>query len=147
MRRGAHGRNDGTWNHSVSTGIRGKFVSGINSWDKIAFESIRDWQLGNLHLKCRRSNSTRLTINSASDIEPRMTRGAQRIVFASNRTGNYELYTMNADGSNLIRLTFTNTNNYNPTWSPDGTRIAFESYRDGQAEVISCLPMAPANCA
>lgn len=73
--------------------------------------------------------------HGANDIHPRLNRGADRVVFASNREGAYEIYRINIDNSDLIRLTYTGSNNVNPAWSPGGGRIAFQSYRDGQAEI------------
>jgi TolB protein len=58
-----------------------------------------------------------------------------RIVFQSNRTGNDEIYVMNADGSRVTRLTVTSHANGGPRWSPDGTRIVFVSERDGNTEI------------
>jgi Tol biopolymer transport system component len=47
-----------------------------------------------------------------------------QIVFSSNRSGNYELYLMNADGSNVRQLTETpDADEAEPAWSPDGTTI------------------------
>jgi hypothetical protein len=46
-----------------------------------------------------------------------------RIAFASDRTGNYSIYTMNSDGTDEIRLTIDNDWNDFPSWSPDGTKI------------------------
>lgn len=41
-----------------------------------------------------------------------------RIVFQSNRTGNFQLYVMNADGSDIVRLTNHRGNDYYPSWGP-----------------------------
>lgn len=56
-----------------------------------------------------------------------------RIVFSSDRSGDRELYTVNADGTGLKRLTTAAGADTAPRWSPDGTRIAFESERDHQS--------------
>lgn len=39
-----------------------------------------------------------------------------RIVFQSNRTGNFQIYMMNADGSDQVRLTNHRGNDYWPSW-------------------------------
>jgi cysteine-rich repeat protein len=57
--------------------------------------------------------------------------GLGRIVFVSNRSGDYELWTMTDDGTNLDQITSAATGSgpcdgaHNPRWSPDGSRIAF----------------------
>lgn len=60
---------------------------------------------------------------------------ADRIAFESNRDGNFEIYTMNADGINSTRLTFNPQSDISPAWSPDRTKIAFTSTRDGNPEI------------
>jgi Tol biopolymer transport system component len=58
-----------------------------------------------------------------------------KIAFQSNRDGNFEIYSMNADGSDQTRLTTNAAEDVNAAWSPDGTKIAFQSNRDGNAEI------------
>ena len=60
-----------------------------------------------------------------------------RIAFMSDRDGNNEIYTMNADGSGVTRLTDNDVDDTEPSWSPDGQRIAFTSDRDGNSEIYT----------
>jgi len=60
-----------------------------------------------------------------------------KIAFQSNRDGNYEIYTMNADGTNQINLTSNPGLDGNADWSADGKKIAFISDRDGDFEIYT----------
>ncbi|MDP6494953.1 MAG: Ig-like domain-containing protein, partial [Dehalococcoidia bacterium] len=73
---------------------------------------------------------TRLTIDVATDLNPSWSPYGSRIVFISNRDGNFEIYVMDADGSGQTRLTNNLDWDLDPSWSPDGTKIVFTSYRD-----------------
>jgi len=61
--------------------------------------------------------------------------GNTRIVFSSNRDGNFEIYSMNVDGSAQTRLTNHSAIDIFPARSPDGAKIAFTSNRAGNFEV------------
>lgn len=53
---------------------------------------------------------------------------AGKLVFQSNRDGNYELYVANANGSGVKRLlSRPETDEFNANWSPSGTKIVFQT--------------------
>jgi len=56
------------------------------------------------------------------------------LVFSSDRDGNFEIYSANADGSDVRRLTTSAGDDGEPSWSTTG-RIAFSSVRDGNLEI------------
>jgi Tol biopolymer transport system component len=49
-----------------------------------------------------------------------------KIVFSSNRTGSYQLYTIGPSGGGLRQVTHLDGDAVTPDWSPDGRWIAFE---------------------
>lgn len=64
---------------------------------------------------------------TASEVHPNWSPDGKMIVFASNRTGHFELYAVTAAGGVARQLTFTKSgvDNLEPAWSPDGAAIAF----------------------
>jgi Tol biopolymer transport system component len=60
----------------------------------------------------------------------------KKILFASNRIDNWEVYVMDVDGQNLTRLTDSRGESSWPSgWSANGKLIVFESDRDGDSEI------------
>ena len=75
---------------------------------------------------------TRLTTNPAIDNHPDLSGDGTKIVFSSNRDGDFEIYTalvVNVEGT-ITQITFNDTTpDRHPHWSHDGRYIIFSSKR------------------
>ena len=60
---------------------------------------------------------------------------SEKIVFSSNRDGNWEIYIMNPDGTRQERLTYDRAVDCEPVISPTGDRILFTSNRGGTRDL------------
>ena len=61
------------------------------------------------------SNMVRVTSNLFNDEVPSGSPDGAKVVFASERDGNLEIYLMNVDGRSLIRITNESDTDYVPT--------------------------------
>lgn len=68
---------------------------------------------------------SQLTNDPANDVMPKISPDGTRLSFASNRTGNWDIFVMPITGGRAIQLTNTAADDLHPTWSPDGTKLAF----------------------
>lgn len=87
----------------------------------------KEWRSGQPNLYIINADGSELKDLNIQGINPKWSPDGNHIVFASNASGNFEIYTVRADGSDLLRLTTREANDIEPAWSPDGSTIVFVS--------------------
>ena len=78
------------------------------------------------------SDLHRLTNDRFSDRSPHWSPDGRQIVFMSNRSGRFELWSIRPEGNGLRQL--TTTGNVSSAWAPDGTLMGYPD--DGKAMVL-----------
>jgi Tol biopolymer transport system component len=76
-----------------------------------------------------------LAICSAVAFAPVPARKTHRILYACDRSGNFEIMSVDANGKNERYLTNNDAKDTSPSLSQDGKKIAFVSDRDGISEI------------
>ncbi|MCP4589952.1 MAG: hypothetical protein GY842_04355 [bacterium] len=74
---------------------------------------------------------TQLTSDPSSDVHPEFSPDGSRIAFASNRSGNWDVWIVGNDGQQPIQVTQGPADEVHPSWSPDGQRLVFCSLPQG----------------
>ncbi|MFQ3574705.1 MAG: DPP IV N-terminal domain-containing protein, partial [Thermodesulfovibrionales bacterium] len=83
---------------------------------------------------------TNLTNSEGNNINARWSPDGKTIAWVSDRTGDYHIWLMNADGSNKRRLTNGNTINGWQEWHPKGGSLVFWSYnKDTKKQSIKTI--------
>ncbi len=96
--------------------------------DRIVFASTRHSHTPNLYVKSVNGTAvTQLTSDPASDIQPVFSPDGQVVAFASDRTGNFDIWMIGIDGQQPIQVTDSPMDEVHPTWSPDGRTLAFSA--------------------
>ncbi len=71
----------------------------------------------------------------AKGVSPCWSPDGQKVAFAAEKNGNWDIYYMNSDGTDITRLTTHAAEDIYPSWSPDGSMIAFNSERSGSSQI------------
>jgi len=81
-------------------------------------------------------NARNLTNHPAFDGWPAWSPDGVRIVFGSDRTGEYRIWVMNADGTDAKQLVDVPGRCTSPKWSPDGQWISFDRALERSCEIL-----------
>ena len=132
---------DGSNQSRINTGF------GYSTWpnwspdgQKVAFIYMDDveQQAGVAVIELETGTVTKLTIEGCCAISthPSWSPDGTKIAFDSPRTGDWDIYVMNADGTGVTNISNARgTNELQASWSPDGTLIAFMSNAVGHWEI------------
>jgi Tol biopolymer transport system component len=93
-------------------------------------------------LDLKRDSSLRFTFGTGSSGFPIWSPDGSEIVFASKRTGNFDLYRKPVDGSRAEQLLLSTDEDARPlSWSHDGRFLLYAASRNYRAEQMWILPM------
>lgn len=80
--------------------------------------------------------ATPLTMNAYHDMRPVWSHDGKTIAFASDRYGNFDVYTINAEGGIANRISFHSANDYPYDFTTDNTKVLFGSGRNAPAASV-----------
>jgi TolB protein len=74
--------------------------------------------------------SLNISKNPGDDVSPAWSPDSKKIVYQSDRNGNWDIFMYNLDMDSTIQLTFSLQNEQHPVWHPNGNVVVFDAGDD-----------------
>ncbi|MCG8696496.1 MAG: hypothetical protein MI922_00465, partial [Bacteroidales bacterium] len=104
--------------------------------ERIAYVSSHGYRTAELYVvDVDGKNKVRLTNNNARETLPVFSPDGSTLCYASDESGNYEIWTMHVGSKERKQLTDSLSMDTRPYWSPDGEQIVFVSNRSGSLQL------------
>ncbi len=93
---------------------------------RMAFSSTRHNQNPDIYVKAVDGVAvTQLSSDPSSDVQPAFSPDGTKIAFASDRTGNWDIWMISESGGQPVQVTRTPADEIHPSWSHDGKQIVY----------------------
>ncbi|MDA2937054.1 hypothetical protein MYX75_02170, partial [Acidobacteria bacterium AH-259-A15] len=84
-----------------------------------------------------------VTANAAADHSPSISADGSKLIFASNRSGNWDVWTKDLESGKATALTAKELNELNPIIKTDGSKVAYRVSQESPSFANSVYVMAP----
>jgi TolB protein len=116
--------------HVTKIGVWGRAGVSFLSGRHIVYSSLQSGEVPQIWMmNVDGTGPKQLTTDGANDISPVASPDGRYVIFCSNRSGNHEIWRVNADGAHVVQLTHTTGATF-PTVSPDGRWVIYRATAD-----------------
>lgn len=100
---------------------------------RLVFASTRHSRFSRLYLKAvDGATLTQITDEAADDVQPAFSPDGTRLAFASNRSGQWDIWLVDTNGKSPTQITDNPAADLHPSWSPDGKQLVFCRLQGGE---------------
>jgi hypothetical protein len=131
------------WNSSAPTVVRvdsAGVITGLQEGRATVHASTLWGDAGSGIVQVRSRDPSRMKQvlrDGARNRHPAFAPDRSKVAFASDRSGNFDLYVMDTDGASRRRLTDVPGDQTHPSWTPDGQHLVFANQQTGQSQIAS----------
>ncbi len=109
----------------------------LDTYDVLAYYSYAELNWDVYVMSLLTEGTRRLTSLSSIEAYPTVSADTRYVAFASNQSGNFELYMVDRYApAAMTQLTYNTADDLRPVWSRTSNKIAFQSNRSGNSDIF-----------